>query len=66
MLDINVYNEIVYCDLNNPGLIVKSNLSYCLCRFLTEIKRVEGTEYPLGSVKSLIYGIQMHLATKRL
>ncbi len=47
-----VKREVQSCDINAIG-VNKSDLSFCLCAFLNEIKRVDRKEY---SAKSL-YGI---------
>ena len=66
MKDSKVDDRIVLSDLENPMMIVKRNLCFSLCQFITEVKKVEGQDYPPGSLKSLVYGIQMYLATKKL
>ena len=45
--------------------MVKSNLSSALCRFITEVQKVDESEYPPNSLRDLVYGIQMHLETQK-
>ena len=37
------------------------DLEFCLCRFALEIKKVDGSEYPLNTIREIIIMIQMHL-----
>ncbi len=48
-----------WCDIED-GRIQPSNLAHCLCVFLTEVRRVDGTEYPAKTLYSIIVLLQMH------
>ncbi len=48
-----------WCDLKD-GRIQASNLSFCLCKFLSEVRRLDGTEFPAKTLYSIVIMIQMH------
>ena len=48
-------------DLACVGEIEKANLCYALCRFITEIKKVDNSEYPPNTIREIIIMVQMHL-----
>ncbi len=48
-----------WCDINDSR-IQASNLSYCLCRFLSEVCHADGTEYPAKTLYNIVIMIQMH------
>ncbi len=48
-----------WCDIED-GRIQPSNLAPCLCVFLTEVRHVDGTEYPAKTLYSIIVMLQMH------
>ncbi len=48
-----------WCDINDSR-IQASNLSYCLCRFLSEVRRAASTEYPAKMLYNIVIMIQMH------
>ncbi len=41
-------------------------LSYSLCQFITEIKKITGNEYPPKTIYEMIVCIQMHLESYRI
>ncbi len=51
--------RLCWCDLKD-GRIQLSNLSYCLCKFLSEVRRLDGTEFPAKTLYSIVVMIQMH------
>ncbi len=48
-----------WCDLKDSR-IQPSNLCYCLCKFLSEVRRLDGTEFPAKTLYSIVVMIQMH------
>ena len=50
-------------DLDNPENIDKRTLSFAVCHFITEIKKLNGEEYPPKTVYKMVICIQMHLET---
>ena len=48
-----------WCDIED-GRIQPSNLAHCLCMFLSEVRHVDGTEYPARTLYSIVVMLQMH------
>ena len=38
--------EDIYCDLDDISMITKESLVFGVCRFLTEVKKLDGGEFP--------------------
>ena len=53
--------QIVHANLDHYSQIVKVELAYSLSRFLREVKRLDGKEYPPNTLRELIVMIQMFL-----
>ena len=56
-------NEIT-CDLDDIGSITQISLKYGMCHFITEMKKIDGTEFPPHTLYDLVICIQFHLETK--
>ena len=58
----------ITADLENPieSGLTKAQLSYALVRFVSEIKKLDGTDYPPKTIYELVISIQMYLKTKGL
>ena len=41
-----VPDEIVRCDMNFVGQFTKADLCFSMCRFVREVKKLDGSEYP--------------------
>ena len=41
-----VPDEIVTCDLNRIGEFSKADLSFSISRFMREVKKLDGSDYP--------------------
>ena len=54
-------SEIVDADLNDVGQLSKGVLAFSLCRFVREVKKMDGSDYPPNSVCELVIMIQMYL-----
>ncbi len=48
-----------WCDIGD-GWIQPSNLAYCLCKFLTEVRRADGSEFLTRTLYSIVIMFQMH------
>ena len=57
----DVPNEIVTADLNCLKELKKCDLSYALCHFVREIKKLDDTEYPPNTLREIVIMIQMYL-----
>ena len=55
---------LIQADLNDLSTLTKRNLSYALYRFVTEIKKLDGSDYPLHTLYRIVIGIQMYLETQ--
>ena len=53
--------EIVRCDLDKLNQFTKSDMSFALSRFIREIKKFNGDDYPLNTLREIIIMIQMYL-----
>ena len=53
--------EIVNANLDFLHAVTKFDLSHSLIRFMREVKKMDGTDYPPNTVRELIIMIQMYL-----
>ena len=51
-------------DLHQPETLNKKMFSYAVCRFITEIKKLNGEEYPPKTIYEMVMCLQMHLELK--
>ena len=56
--------ESFVCDLDNVKNITPDNLNAALCRFITEVKKVDGSDYPGKTLYDIIICIQFYLETQ--
>ncbi len=54
----------VLADLDHVETIEKHFLSNALCRFITEVRKLNGDRYPPKTIYEMIVCIQMHLETQ--
>ena len=52
------------CDLDNVITVTKSNLNEALCRFITEVKKVDGSEFPSRTLYDIVICLQFWLETQ--
>ena len=53
--------EHIYCDLENQATINADSLHFALCRFLTEVKKLDGSDYPGRTLYDIVICVQFHL-----
>ena len=53
----------IHCDLNDVSTINEYSLKFALCRFLTEVRKVDGSEFPPKTMYDIIMCVQFHLET---
>ena len=53
--------EIVSADLDVIGSFTKDDLCFSLSRFVREVKKIDGSDYPPNTIRELVLMIQMHL-----
>ena len=58
--------QIVNANLDQVGSFVKRDLCYSMSRFIREVKKIDGSEYPPNTVRDLVIMIQMYLHKKSL
>ena len=51
----------IFADLVDIASLTKRTLLYGLCHFITEIKKLDGTDFPPKTVYKMILSIQMFL-----
>ena len=54
-------DEILKANLDLLYTFDKRDLCYSLSKFVTEIKRLDGKEYPPNTIREIVICIQMHL-----
>ena len=53
--------ERIPCDLEDHATITMESLKFALCRFITEVKKFDGEDFPGKTLYHLIVCIQFHL-----
>ena len=61
MSKVGMDNQIFQCDLDVLNCFSESDLCFALCRFVREVKKLDGSEYPPNTVRELVIMIQMYL-----
>ena len=56
-----VPSAIVNANLEVVNSFTKGELAFALCRFIREVRKLDGNEYPPNTVRELVVMIQMHL-----
>ena len=61
-IDTQNFDPRLYAsDVHNMNAWDKASFTFSLCKFITEVIKVNREEYPLNILKELIYCIQMYL-----
>ena len=55
----------IACDLEHKATITAESLKFALCRFITEVKKIDGHEFPGKMLNHLVVCIQFHLECLR-
>ena len=55
--------EYIYCDLDDKATITKESLMFALCRFITEVKKIDGSDFPGKTLYNIVVCVQFHLET---
>ena len=53
--------EQIECDLDDKSTITHPNLIFALVRFITEVKKVDGSDYPGKTLYDILICVQFHL-----
>ena len=59
--EVFVNREIRQCDLDFVNELSEADLCYAMCRFISEIKKMDGDDYPPNTLREIVIMIQMHL-----
>ena len=54
----------IYCDLDDSNTINSDSIAYAVCRFISEVKKLDGCDFPPRTLKDIVLGIQFHLEMK--
>ncbi len=54
----------ISCDLENLSTVNKANLSYALCHFLGEVRKVDGTDFQGKTLYEILVTVQMYLESE--
>ena len=55
--------ENIPCDLDEKSTITQNSLTFALSRFITEVKKLDGTDFPGKTLYEILVSIQFHLET---
>ena len=55
--------ENVACDLDDKSSIMQESLTFALSRFITEVKKLDGTDFPGKTLYEILISVQFHLET---
>ena len=53
----------INCDLDNKDTITEESLIFAISRFITEVKKIDGTDFPGRTLYDIVICIQFHLET---
>ena len=53
--------QIINANLDMVGTFAKADLCFSMCRFIREVKKIDGSDYPPNTVRDLVLMVQMHL-----
>ena len=51
----------MHCDLEDKAMITAESLKYAMCRFITEVKKVNGQDFPGKTLYHIVVCVQFHL-----
>ena len=57
------HGEIVYCDLDNVQSIDENSLLFAMPRFITEVRKLDGSEFPSKTLYDIVICVQFYLET---
>ena len=53
--------EFISCDLDDKATITQESLIFGICRFITEVKKIDGSEFPGKTLYDIVVCVQFHL-----
>ena len=57
----NYGGEIIACDLDDHETITEENLVFAMCRFLREVCKINGEQFPAKTLYEIVICVQFHL-----
>ena len=51
----------ISCDLDNMDTVFEESLKFALCRFIVEVKKIDGSDFPAKTLYDIIICVQFHL-----
>ena len=57
----NEHLSNVYCDLENESTISVESLNVAMCPFITEVKKLDGTNFPGKTLYDIVICVQFHI-----
>ena len=57
----NSMDETIMCDLDDHETITEDNLVFAMCRFIREIKKMNGEQFPAKTLYEIVMCMQFHL-----
>ena len=54
-------SEVITCDLDDHETITVDNLNIGVCRFITEVHKMNGCQFPAKTLYEIVKCIQFHL-----
>ena len=58
--------RLTNANVHDVKTLIKTDYAFALCKFITEVIKVNGDEYPPNTLKELVYSIQMFVHVKRV
>ena len=58
---VNFDVKVFEADINNCKILTKESLAYALCRFIPEVAKLDGSDYPGKMLYEMVTSIQKHL-----
>ena len=53
--------EYITCDLEDCATITGASLAFALCHYITQVKKVDGSDFPAKSLYDIVICVQFHL-----
>ena len=53
--------ELIYCDLNDVTSITESSVIFAVCRFITEVRKVDGSDFPSKTLYDIVICLHFFL-----
>ena len=55
--------ENIYCDMDDVHTISKKSVNVAICKFITEVKKLDGSDFPGHTLYDIVISLQFHLET---